>query len=380
MDISAWKVRTRLSTGFGAVCALLLVCIGMGLASMGRMQGDLAQIAQARWPRISASSTILTQVDAIAIALRNMMLTQDAGDRQRQVEVIAQSRQTISTRIEELKKIMSSEQERQLLGRVVEQRAQYIAGQEALVALILADKPDDAKTYLSGQLRPVLANYKSAIAAMIEHESDGISSDAGAASATYASARTTLIGLGLFALALAAGLGALITRSLLRELGGEPGAAADLARAVAQGDFTRTVAVRAGDTHSLMAQLVTMQTGLAQVVAQVRRGSESVAMASAEIAQGNQDLSARTESQASALEQTAASMEELGATVRQNADSARQANELAQSASTVAARGGEAVGQVVQTMKGINDSSRCLWRALHKQRYAQHAVMDSWPV
>jgi len=357
MDISAWQVRTRLSTGFGAVCALLLLCIGMGLMSMGRMQSDLGQIANERWPRISASSAILSQVDSIAVALRNMMLTQDAGDRQRQVEVIMQARKTIGTRIDELQKTMTAGKEQQFLTRVNELRAQYVTGQDALMALIMADKPDEAKAYLSATLRPLLTAYKTAVTEMIDHESAGISSDAGAATATYQTARTTLIGLGLLALALAAGLGTLITRSLLRELGGEPHAAAELARAVAQGDFTRTVAVRSSDTQSLLAQLSTMQAGLAQVVSQVRRGSESVAMASAEIAQGNQDLSSRTESQASALEQTAASMEELGATVRQNADSARQANELAQRASTVAVRGGDAVGQVVQTMKGINESS-----------------------
>jgi methyl-accepting chemotaxis protein len=51
-------------------------------------------------------------------------------------------------------------------------------------------------------------------------------------------------------------------------------------------------------------------------------------------------------------------MEELSATVRQNADNAKQANQLAQSASTVAIQGGEVVNQVVETMKGINNSSR----------------------
>src|SRR3546814_13744849 len=51
-------------------------------------------------------------------------------------------------------------------------------------------------------------------------------------------------------------------------------------------------------------------------------------------------------------------MEELSSTVRQNADNARHANQLAQSASTVAVQGGEAVAQVVNTMTGINESSR----------------------
>ncbi|MDT8990843.1 methyl-accepting chemotaxis protein [Curvibacter sp. APW13] len=95
-----------------------------------------------------------------------------------------------------------------------------------------------------------------------------------------------------------------------------------------------------------------------EVLVQVRRSAESVAMASAEIAQGNNDLSARTEQQAAAIEETNASMSELGGTVNQNADAARQANQLATNASSVAVQGGEVVGRVVDTMKDINDSSR----------------------
>jgi len=90
----------------------------------------------------------------------------------------------------------------------------------------------------------------------------------------------------------------------------------------------------------------------------VRMASEGVAAASGEIAQGNRDLSARTEQQASALEETAASMEELSSTVKQNAESASHANQLALNASSVATTGGEVVAQVVDTMKGINESSR----------------------
>jgi methyl-accepting chemotaxis protein len=101
-----------------------------------------------------------------------------------------------------------------------------------------------------------------------------------------------------------------------------------------------------------------MQQQLKKTVSGVRSNAEQVATASAEIAQGNNDLSARTEQQASALEQTAASMEELSSTVKQNADNARQGNQLAQDASAVAVQGGQVVGLVVDTMKGINDASR----------------------
>ncbi|MDR0214712.1 MAG: methyl-accepting chemotaxis protein [Comamonas sp.] len=128
---------------------------------------------------------------------------------------------------------------------------------------------------------------------------------------------------------------------------------------VAQGDLTQRIEGKGRDeVAQLMGALGRMQQSLVQVVSTVRHGSDSVAVASTQIAHGNQDLSARTESQASALEETAASMEELSSTVKQNADNAQQANQLARSASTVAEQGGAVVAEVVDTMKGINESSR----------------------
>jgi len=128
---------------------------------------------------------------------------------------------------------------------------------------------------------------------------------------------------------------------------------------VASGDLTETIEVhRSDEVGQMLAALAKMQGNLSQLVTDVRHGSESVATASTEIAQGNNDLSNRTEQQASALQTTVSSMSELGNTVRQNAESARQANQLAMTASTVAVRGGDVVGQVVETMKGINESSR----------------------
>ena len=51
-------------------------------------------------------------------------------------------------------------------------------------------------------------------------------------------------------------------------------------------------------------------------------------------------------------------MEELTSTVKQNAHNAGQANQLALTASAVAIKGGEVVGQVINTMGTINDSSK----------------------
>jgi methyl-accepting chemotaxis protein len=135
--------------------------------------------------------------------------------------------------------------------------------------------------------------------------------------------------------------------------------AVEVAGCVAHGDLSHVIDVNGQDeVGALMASLSDMQSHLSKLVFDVRQGSDGVSIASGEIAQGNHDLSVRTEQQASALAQTTSSMDGLGATVRQNADSARQANQLAMNASMVAVKGGEVVAQVVETMKGINESSR----------------------
>ncbi|WP_042424747.1 methyl-accepting chemotaxis protein [Comamonas granuli] len=357
-DLSSWRVRTRLSAGFGAVCLLLVASAAMGLASMGRIGTDFRAVVDGHFPRITAATSVMTQTDAIAIALRNMLLSPDADDRARQVQAIAAARTEIARQVQALDQALADPRERDLLHQVQESGARYLAGQEALLALIRSGETEQGRDYLTHQLRPTLAAYKAAAGALVAAEQEAIGQARSNAQETAAGARATLIALGVAALLAAAGLGWLIVRSLLRELGGEPRTAAQVARAVAQGDFTHPIAVQPGDRSSLMAQLAAMQASLGQVVAQVRRSSESVALASAEIAQGNQDLSARTESQASSLEETAASMEQLGATVRQNADSARQAHALARTASDVAERGGAVVDQVVQTMAGIHESSQ----------------------
>ncbi len=163
------------------------------------------------------------------------------------------------------------------------------------------------------------------------------------------------------ALLMGAGLlmaGLSIVRGLKREIGGEPAFAAELARRIADGDLRTEVQLMPGDQESLLHAIASMREGVADIVRRVRDSSESVATASSEIAQGNLDLSQRTENQASALQQTAASMEQLSSTVQHNADGARTASQLAQASSEVAVSGGALVNDVVETMRGIHESSR----------------------
>ena len=136
-------------------------------------------------------------------------------------------------------------------------------------------------------------------------------------------------------------------------------AAVEAADRLAEGDLGHGIEPDGNDeTRQLLGAMGRMRDSLRDIVRHVKSNADEVANASLQIAQGNQDLSRRTEEQAFGLQQTASTMDQLNSTVSHNADNAKKANELASSAAAIAAQGGRVVDEVVETMRGINGSSK----------------------
>jgi methyl-accepting chemotaxis protein-1 (serine sensor receptor) len=353
------KVSTRMLLLTSVLSALLLVvgCVGLyGMSQAGHSLKSVYEgstVATARLGEIRALN-LTTRLD-VNVAL----LTPTP-------ENIAERTARIAARPAVVGKLWDAymatgiePDEAKLAEAFMQSRKKFLAeGLLPTVAALRASDLNEATRLTVEKIRPLSVPFEKDIDVLIQFQIDQAKDRYAAAASRNAGLRTITI------VAIASGLlfagifGFTMVRSITRQLGGEPGEAASLAQGVAAGNLSVPIHVRRSDTTSLMAQLKTMQDSLVVVVGDVRQNSESVATAAAQIAQGNNDLSSRTEQQASAIEETAASMEQLSATVKQNADNARQANELARGASTVALRGGEVVGQVVATMKGINDASK----------------------
>ena len=188
-------------------------------------------------------------------------------------------------------------------------------------------------------------------------QSATIDTTASAVLAGAGDSASMLVLLCLLTLAGSVGAYALFSRSLFRRLGGEPSEAARIANEIAAGNLDVRVALRQGDQTSLLHALQCMRDSLANFVGQVREGTATIGASVEAIAGEAQDLARRTESQATTLEQTASSMDELARAVGHSAANAEEANGLALAASTVAQQGGAMVGQLVQTMGSINESS-----------------------
>ncbi|WP_225032252.1 methyl-accepting chemotaxis protein [Paraburkholderia sp. XV] len=233
--------------------------------------------------------------------------------------------------------------------KLIAMRRDVDAGRQPLDRLIDYFKQGNDKQFMD-RYRAISAELSNAEQSLLDQRSGEVSS-------MTVSTKLALAVSGALTVVISIVLGVFITRGIMRALGGEPAEAAKAVQRVAEGDLDARVTLAPNDRASVMASVESMRQQLRGIVSDIHSTAETITNSAGEIAQGNLDLSQRTEEQAASLQETAASMEELTSTVRQNAENAKQANALAGKACEVATRGGEAVNEVVDSMRAISASS-----------------------
>ena len=364
--ISNWmtglRVATRLGLGFGTLLLLTLLVGGTGVGGIYRLNDRVNQIVLINNSKLAFAQSMSRAVHAQESGILSLMVASNA---QEQTEINAAIKfqagayEDAKTGLNEvLGMAKPTDAESAIVTKILANESATAPVTAKVLKLVADEDSEGALKVLHAELKPSIAKWINNLDEMVSIEqrlNDG-------AAAETQKDYTLLRNISLVCIALAFVFGitlaVLIARSLARALGGEPGHAAEVAKEIAAGNLTMNIPLRHGDSSSLMAALAGTVEQLSSILRTVNQAAEEIEQGVAEIAHGNNDLSSRTEQQASSLQQTAASMEQLNSTVQTNADSARQANQLAQNATAVALQGGEAVAQVVQTMKEINTSSR----------------------
>ena len=355
------KVSTRLQAGFGLLTAFMLVLAAIAFYGLSELDASLDGIARVNNEETRLANELRSSIQDRAIALRNLALISDPRDVAQEAERMKKQDQLYADAFQQLSRMFAepgtAPKERSLLDQIKQDEAAAMAPQRKAMDLALAHDTAGAMQELLQNARPPQRVWLARAVELAALEDQQNKEARENAVATYAKVRTMVAVIAAIAVLLGIVTAALISRSILRQLGGEPSAAQEMAAHIAEGNLTVSVQVAPGDRTSLMASLEAMREKLTSIVSGIKTSAESISVAAGEIAQGNQDLSQRTEEQAASLQETAASMEELTSTVRNNTDNARQGSTLASAASATAASGGEVVQQVVATMQDISSSS-----------------------
>ncbi len=349
------SIRSRLIFVIAFLSASLIGGGVIGLTSLSYFNDALKSMYQDRLVPLERLELIVRTID------RNRMSIAESVNSS--PDMVAAKLDEVEKRIGDINQgwdaylaAVSSAEEKQLAEKFAEARKRFVQeGLTPAIAALRALNPVQALEIMQGPMSQHYQPTQESVDALIKYQQDTARSDFERGQDLYLLVRNWSLA------ALAGGLliGLLMAYWLVSAISRPLEAAVRIAKSVAAGDLTQSIASDARDeTGQLLLALKDMNDSLSRTVGQVRNAIETIGVGSHQIALGNADLSSRTESQASSLEETASSMEELTTTVKQNAENARQANQLVVSASDYAVKGGQVVGQVVDTMGSIKDSSR----------------------
>jgi methyl-accepting chemotaxis protein len=354
------KVGMRLGLGFALVLVLLVAVTVVGILRMAQIQDRLDHVVGVNNVSTRLVIDMRNNVAERITSLRVLTLLTDPADMEPELNKFKEQTRKYDDAQQKLSQVFASsasDEEKKVLAQVKESEAVAMPAIAKASELYLANNAVDATRVMVKEIRPAQKKWIEALDQLAHLEDKQNTQSQVDAEAGFVNARNFMLALLGLAVALGVAAAVVITRGLLKQLGGEPDYTARIAGSIANGDLSIAIKTSASDRGSLLVEMKEMRDSLVGIVARVRRGTETIGTASREIAAGNIDLSSRTELQASSLEKTASAMEKLTGTVKQNADNAREANQLAATASDVASKGGAVVSQVVDTMGSINASA-----------------------
>ena len=349
------KVGVKLGLGFGLVLVLLGTLLAVGVLRLTDIKRDVDVVVNELWPKNQLLQDGLVGVNEIAMGGRELVIAENGEQIQRAKDRMLGGRERIGKAWDALGPMLVQPRGKELFAEVLDSRQRFIPAQNRLIELVEQGRSDEARAYLRGDYDAIAVQYRQRVNALTAYQGELLTGTGSETAETVATATLTMSVLGGIALLAGVLVAMLITRGLLRQLGGEPDYAAEIARKVAAGDLTVDVQLRAGDNISLLAGMQRMVGSLSQTLGEVRGAADALSAASEQVSATSQSLAQGSSEQAASLEETSASIEQMSASIGQNTENARVTDGMASKSAADADEGGEAVRATVEAMRSIAD-------------------------
>ncbi|HTR07148.1 MAG TPA: methyl-accepting chemotaxis protein [Paraburkholderia sp.] len=356
--LQRWSIRTTL-TGVGVILVALTVLVGaLGLYALGRASDALGTMARGDLVAMHALNDTSSYLLRSRVAVDRASELAAAGQADEAKKAIDRADELLGKSNEAWQAFQSAPKsglDPAMLDALAAKRAALMQdGVQPEFAALRANDQTGYHAVADTKISPMFVDYDNVAAPLAQAMQDGAQARQVTANERIDMMRAAIGAVIVIALVLVVAI-----RFAMRGLIVQPlEDAVSCFERIARGDLSQPVQVYSNnEIGRLFGGIKRMQESLVALVSAVHSGASSIDVGAREIAMGNTDLSQRTEQQAASLQETASSMEQLTGTVRQNAENARQASQLAVNASDIATRGGEVVGEVVNTMQDIAASS-----------------------
>ena len=352
------KVGTRLAIAFGVVVALLLCVIGVSLSRMAMINENMRVITKENTPEMLHALQMRGASYELSVSVRNLVLLTDEAKLRSEFDNAHKALHDFESESEALGQMFATiasttQTEKDYLAKINSAYRDLRPHFEQTLNLGLQKKPQESYQYYMANASAPAASMRDTVKELANFE-DKLNGEAvDEAVKAYGEAHLILLVLGAVAVLLAVAAGLLVTRSLIKQLGGEPAYAASVLHTVASGDLAVAVVTKDHDESSMLYALKGMVDRLRQVINEVNSAADALAGAAEEVNQTSQSLSQSSSQQAAGVEETSASIEQMTASIGQNSDNAKVTDAMATKAAGEAAEGGEAVRETVSAMKQI---------------------------
>ncbi|MCM2546619.1 MCP four helix bundle domain-containing protein, partial [Burkholderia glumae] len=273
-------VSTRLIAGFGLLTALLLAVAAIGFYGLSQLNGRLDDIARVNNTEAQLANQLRASIQDRAVAVRNLALLSDAQDMAKEAERISKQEQIYADAYQKLSQLFANEpgtteREKTLIAQLKQDEAMTLPALRQAIQLGLSNDMAGATRELLRSVRPLQQTWLARSVELADFE-DQLNGQAqrGAAS-LYSSVRELIGAIVTASLLVAAVTAILITRSILRQLGGEPVFAQSVAAEIANGNLMVDLHLKPGDSTSLMASLESMRARLTSIVHGIKTSAES---------------------------------------------------------------------------------------------------------
>ncbi len=343
----------RLTLGFGVLLFLLITSNGLGLQRLALSDTAIDEIIDRDWRK----AALISDIEGLANAsTRAVMGLQYSTDRQGALKLIADNRERITTKLNELDTLVTHPEGLALMTRIRDSRQQFGESFSAVLKLIETGKDDEAARLIVSQTVPALESVLAGMDALRVFQGT-LMQQAGADSrATYAASRNLLIIVLVLGSVITLALARWITLSVTRPLGGEPDAVKDIADRIAAGNLGTDITVRPGDTDSVTAAMKSMQDSLRSMAIQLSRNADALSDAARELALNASQITHSTEQQSESASAVAAAVEQVTVSIAHVSDRADDAHAITTETGGLADDGRQVIYENVAEMRRISDT------------------------
>lgn len=262
LKYSSLSLRLRLGLCFGTLVGLLAAVVAVSALGFLEFRASSDRLIFQEYPKNVVLDDTSNHLNSIALSMRNTLFLRDESEIRKEIDNITNTNLQLLDNLKQLHQLFNNADDTGLLKKLDIIDSAYRVNQDDFVALVRQNRMGEARNLLLVELHPYQQQYFALLNSLKHHQRQRVLQESAAVSNTFVHVRGWTFSLTLAALAAGLVLTVIMTRSLLRQLGGEPAYAQEVAARIAQGEFHYDIQLHPGDNTSLLAVINLMRNRL----------------------------------------------------------------------------------------------------------------------